>query len=277
MRNHDWGLLIVKFWLVITLSPLSVWAESSSEARPTYQGILLAPPTTTQLAIYERPISSLSRNEKMRIKIHGLRLAPLHPLVWGTLARERTDNRNLVPIKRFFLRDSTDPNFRLSELTVNFHFKPVDPRYMAQMPHQKDPVFEIGFGGRFSEKSISDPPIEDTANILRLSAFPRLRSGFFCRKHERYSELSQSSPALVEVKQSYQLKLKVNSNSASAFLNGELFSEIQGAELDHGLVSLQTSWHPVLVDSLSISGAVVRSGKRESISLSGLISKENDG
>lgn len=198
-------------------------------------------------------------------------MAALNPSVWGTLRREHTHNRNLVPIKRYFLRASEQPGFEARRISARFKFKAADPRYMARMPHQKDPVFEIGFGGQFSETSIAEKPLEDRTTVLRLSAFPRLGSGVFERSRESYVELSPAAVRVLDVARTYDLKIDLSGTEVVATLDGREIARHSSEGISRGLVSLQTSWHPIALEALSIEGELASGTIRESLVLSGLV------
>jgi len=211
-------------------------------------------PAADFLALYERPFDSLTESQQWRIRIHGVRLAPLHPAIWGGLRREKTDNRRLVPIKRFFLRASADPDFILSEARIRFAFRPANPRYMAKMPHQKDPVFEIGFGGRFDEARLIDPPLVDRFYALRLSAFERVRSGLFIRDQEEFEPRELTMPPRLEVGRPYTVLLQRDSSGVRIFLDGDEIARLADKDAARGLIYLQTSWHPINLTELTITG-----------------------
>ena len=238
--------LKTRFFLLFLLVSVSETASAES--------VLQDIPAPQILDLYNRPFNSLTEREQWRIRIHGLRLSPLHPEIWGALKRERTENRQLVPIKRYFLRDSESADFKLNEIKVKFKFKAEGARYMAKMPHQKDPVFEIGFGGVFREHALVELPDEDLATVLRLSAFQPLGSGFYERRIERMTEVAPATPKLLAVGTSYEVRLICGARGVQVWLDGQPISQITRADACRGLVHLQTSWHPVYVEDLQIIG-----------------------
>lgn len=247
---------IVLLWL------LSRPASAQGEAPPPPPFLPL--PAAELLALYERPFTSLTESQQWRIRIHGVRLTPLHPVVWGALRRERTDNRRLVPIKRFFLRASAESDFALSEARIHFAFRPANPRYMAKMPHQKDPVFEIGFGGRFAEERLIDPPLMDRFYALRLSAFERVRSGLFIRDQEEFEPRDLTMAPRLEVGRPYTVLLQGDSSGVRILLDGHEIARLPDESAARGLIYLQTSWHPITLTELTITGDT--RGKRQTYS-----------
>jgi hypothetical protein len=259
---------------------LSLLISNSTRARAEESNstsILLPPPAPEVLALYEKPAASRTEREQWRIRIFGLRLAPLHPLTWGTLKRERTYNRHLVPIKRYFLRESEAAGFEVETIKFKFRFKGADPRYMEKMPHQKDPVFEIGFGGEFREDGMATKPLADRFYILRLSAYAPLASGIFERNLERYSEISLSQLPRLTVGADYDVALRLTKEEVQVSINGEEFVRARASGASKGLVTLQTSWHPIDLTELSIIGrrseGGITEGKRN---FSGLVSLKGD-
>jgi hypothetical protein len=246
-------------------------SHSAASAEPS---ILQPLPPEVVLNLYSKPFGELTDSQKWRIKIHGLRLTPLHPAIWGTLRREQTDNRHLVPIKRYILRDSEQSGYELEEISVSFRFKQESARYMERMPHQKDPVFEIGFGGEFAEDSIADAPKRDRFYALRFSAFPRLESSLFLRDQENFTMLVPMAQKQLAVGVDYKVSIKCRESKLSADLNGQPAVTWQ-SPAEHnpcrGLVYLQTSWHPVFVKELTVRGSQVDGAARQSVSHSGIL------
>jgi hypothetical protein len=139
---------------------------------------------------------------------------------------------------------------------------------MERMPHQKDPLFEIGFGGLLKEENIADMPLEDSIYVLRLSAFKPLASGIFKRDLERFTLLTEAKTPLLEVGKDYVVAIDFTPDSVTAKLNGELFATYRAPKISQGLVSLQTSWHPVQLTNLKVIGS---SNTATSQEFSGLI------
>lgn len=250
--------------LISSAFSVALAQESSSTS------ILFPPPNQEQLILYDSDIT-LSQRDQWRIKGFGLRLAALHPQVWGYLNREHTNHRHLVPIKRYFLRASEDPHFEAKSIRASFHFKRTDKRYMDKMPHQKDPVFEIGFGGVFKEGSDNDKPLLDQSYVLRLSAFPRLPSGIFERRNEGFTTILLASTPLLEVGTSYDLELSFTQNEVNVTLNGEAFVRHAAPRISQGLLAVQTSWHPIILKTLSVQGLIGSGPDRKEVQFSGLI------
>lgn len=248
-------------------------AKSESVTKELDQiSVLFPPPSEANLKIYDMPPSQLSRDDEWRIRAFGLRLSPLHPSVWGFLKREHTKNRHLVPIKRYFLRDSEQLGFEVRSFNAKFQFNRADKNYMKKMPHQKDPVFEIGFGGVFKEEDMLDKPLADRSFILRLSAFERLPSGIFERNLERYREIARASIPKLEVGTPYEIHIYFGKGKARVFLNGAKFIEHRAPEIEKGFLTMQTSWHPISLETLSIKGATGSKISKREIQYSGLIS-----
>lgn len=267
-------LIKIKRRVSNVLSVLTLVTLMSYSAARAESSILQPLPPEVVLNLYSMPLDALTDSQKWRIKIHGLRLTPLHPAVWGALNREQTDNRHLVPIKRYLLRDSEESGYEFEEISVSFRFKQESERYMIRMPHQKDPVFEIGFGGEFAEDSIADAPKRDRFYALRFSSFPRLESGLFLRDQESFTKLAPIAQKQLTVGVDYRVSIKCRGNKLSTDLNGQPAVTWQSPAENHlcrGLLYLQTSWHPVFVKELIIRGSQVNGAARQPVSHSGIL------
>ena len=69
-------------------------------------------------SIYSKDPSKLNASERWQVMIHGLRMAPLDPRVWGIRSSERTANRRLVPMRPYILRASATPRFFFEEIDI---------------------------------------------------------------------------------------------------------------------------------------------------------------
>lgn len=241
------------------------------------ESVLIEIPDRAILETYELPFESLNAKQKWNIRIHGLRLAALHPAIWSSLKRERTLNRTLVPIKRYFLRASEDPEFELKQADLRFRFKAVKPEYMQRMRHQKDPVFEIGFGGVFEEQSRLDAPLQDRNYALRLSAFPDIDSGLIERNQEQIQYLQKPAELLLGTGEWYDVQLRFERDTVQITVNGREYLSYNAADIARGMLSLQTSWHPIVLEHLLVEER--RRDSAEPRKFSGLLSLkklEND-
>jgi len=227
--------------IAVVLLPCLARAESSLMPMPSEAAVLR----------YQQPFASLSTRERWQTRIHGLRFAPLDPRIWAPTRYDRTDNRTLIPIKRYVLRASEASEFSLQHLAVEFRFKPTSLPAMRRRPHQHDPVFEIGVGGEVQFSAGALLPIE-RFTIVRLSAFPDIPSGL-CVEVDRHCTLQPSAawPRL-ETGLKYNVEISCAEDTLEISLNGERLSSFRRQGLCHGLVSMQTGWHPLYIDELRI-------------------------
>ena len=230
-------------------------------------------PIPTNRKLYETEYAQLPRNRQWELRIFGLREAPLDPTIWGYRDLDGTLNRSLVPIKPFYLRISENPNFHLSELEFDFLFHTASEKYMRKIPDRKDPIFEIGFAGEISLGEIGQPALIDRGYALRLSAFPPFSSGIFYRLRDSYTLVAPGNPTLLKTGTQYNVKIELSPNSVKVYLDNHLYSSYQHPKLDVGLVNAITSWNPIHLLKLEVTGALSDTG--ESIKTSGLI-KFND-
>lgn len=236
------------------------------KAEPQSDSSILLPPQNREL--YERPFEELSSAQVRKIRVHGLRNAALHPDFWSPLKVDRTINRVITPMRRFYLRHSEDPNFRLHEIWARFAFASVTEEQMEEKPHARDPVLDIGFAEEFVPGAFNRPePKVDRGYVLRLSAFPQLHSGIYYRSRET---LRLVAPAQVRTLQSgteYQLRAFFRDSSVTVMLNDSPLVSYSEAGLKRGLISLTTGWRPLQMEELSVAGSIDQT-QRE---LSGLI------
>lgn len=239
-----------------------------AEPVPTPSSIFVRP---AYLDLYERDLSKLSDSEYWRVKIHGLRECPLDPRIWGTRKIERTENRRLVPIKFFYLRDSELPGFELKKIVTDFFFWPASKEELLTNPHVKDPVFEIGFGGQFIGGALGSLPVRDASHALRLSGHPALDSGMFFRSLDRYLKVSAEDSPILKLKRHHHVELSIDDQNATAVVDKKLFASVTGQHLGSGLVYAITGWNAVGILDLSIEGSMTIAGKRVPQTWSGLV------
>lgn len=218
----------------------------------------------------DRTFSSFSPAEKSRFRLHGIRNTMLHPRLWGSLAREKTHNVRIVPIKRFFLRSSEDPSYRLKSLEATFRFSPVDKASILKSPHDFDPIFEVGFASHFLKTS-------ESGFAVRISAFPPVASGIVEYHDGKSSFLVEASPKNVGAYQAHELRIEFQERKVSVVLDKQPFADFsfpEGAtatDLRKGMLSLLSSWHPVYISALRIQGSVQKNGEEQVLEESGLI------
>lgn len=205
----------------------------------------------------------------MRVLIHGLRTAPLHPAVWGENTIDRTDSRNIVPMKRYYFRPSERDDFELEEIVVNFAFSKVKERGLKKSPSQYTPLLDIEFAGTYEREEGAEIPGVDRTNVARISASPFLPSGIFFRSRIRYLSLSPAAIPVLETGQDFSLRLHTSSQKTTVILGTNPFAEVAG-NFRKGLVSLRTDWSPLSISSLEVRGSVLENGARKPIIQSGL-------
>ncbi len=228
----------------IFAAALNGFAQTKSES------ILI--PAPLNLSIYQTPMDRLSDRDILQIRIHGIRLSPLDPTIWSPLRIDRTNNRHLIPIRRFFLRESENSSFKLKSIAAQFRFKAVSGKSMDKFPHERDPVFEIGFGARYFNPELSNYPPEDSGYALRLSGFEPVKSGLFHYSKAHYEALPNTELPILNTKDAYNLLIEFIGNKVLVKLNGQDVASYSADNIASGLVSLQSSWHPVLISALEI-------------------------
>ena len=257
----------IKLQRVILVCVWIFFAASNSFGQTKPKGILI--PIPADLSIYYEQGTKLSDRDIWQIRIHGIRLTPLDPKVWSPLRIDRTNNRHLIPIRRFFLRESEDPNFKLTSIAAQFRFKPVSAKSMDKSPHALDPVFEIGFGARYSNPELSSSPPEDSGYALRLSGFEPVKSGLFHYSKAHYEALSNIELPALDTKATYNLLIEFVGDKVQVKLNDKEVASHDANNIASGLVSLQSSWHPVFIDTLEVKGE--RNKDTKETVLSGLV------
>ncbi|MCB0324495.1 MAG: hypothetical protein KDD69_13025 [Bdellovibrionales bacterium] len=240
------------------------------------ESALQAPPTDR--SIYDRDPRSLTKKERWKIRLHGLRVAALDPNVWAMRRIDRTDNRRLIPIRPYYLRASEDPTFRLTEILMTLRFDSASSHNIEQAPATHSPVFEIGFGGKFVMGLPGERPAEDSGYAVRLSASPLVQNGLVYHSHANSVLLQEGSPeTTIEAGQAYRLRLTVGAREAVLYVNEKPYFRYRSTgeqELQAGLVSLVGDWLPVTVTDLTVRGERLINGVRENFSESGLVSLE---
>lgn len=201
----------------------------------------------TALHAWGKAPQSRTPAEQLRIRLHGIRNTPLDPNVWATLRKERTHNVRIIPIKRFFLRRSEAPDFRVKTMRVSFTFERASKKLIDSAPHDHDPVLEIGFGGK-------EAGANDEGYALRVSAAPEITSGIYYHLNGEYHLLAKAKPDRVGAYVAYSLELEISPNEARVRLDGAPFASVTGRRLDEGFISLAASWHPIYITSLDIAG-----------------------
>ena len=231
----------------------------------------LLQPNSGFLAYYKQDLETLSKKRKMAVRIHGLRGTPLHPAVWGALKADRTRNRNLVPIRAYYLRESEQPGFEISKMSFRFRFKKASAHDMKVSPHTKDPVFDIGFAGEYVPDLRVRRPKIDRSYVVRFAAFKALESGIFFRSHSKFTKLRAGWVPRLDIATEYHAELRFSSDKVEVLLDGTPFTEVSGTNLNRGLISLINSWHPVIISDLQIEGTRGSGSERKQLAISGLV------
>ncbi|MDC0357698.1 hypothetical protein OAO01_02705 [Oligoflexia bacterium] len=248
---------------------LALPLSDAVEFAPQYKGFLAAVPK--HLELYSKNTKSLSAKQRMDIKKYGLRFAALHPEVWGIRIGNLTDNRRFVPIRPYYLRAALDDSFRIKKISLNFQFRKTKKNAMKLAPHMYAPVFDITFAGVYKRGLPYERAAKEQSYVLRLSAFPALKSGIFFASHSKTIKVSKALPAIVATNRKHQLNLVFSDEKVEAYLNDAAFVTFRGSNLNRGLISLQTSWRPLTLSNLEIEGVVLKDEKSEPLLLSGLV------
>ncbi|RMG43479.1 MAG: hypothetical protein D6719_03705 [Candidatus Dadabacteria bacterium] len=222
------------------------------------------------LQLYQKPFSELNRRERWKIKKYGLRFAPLDPAVWAIRNFDRTDNRTIVPMRPYYLRASALKDFQAESIVVNFKFKRLEKQKEFKAPHFYDPVLDISFAGKYRRPDKLSLIDREEGYLVRLSAFTDFTAGFYYRIGMNYVLIRKLVLPQLETGKKYRAKLLISSNEATLFLNEQPVGSIEGKDLNSGLISLTTGWHPLKIDRLEIGGFTVNSGKIKRVKYSGL-------
>lgn len=229
----------------------------------------LVPPH--QLELYHKPYSEISDRQQWRMRIHGLRHAMLHPLVWGTRKSERTENRRIIPLKAFILRSSEDPAYSLRSVEIEFEFERIPPDGLLAHPRDYDPLLEVGFHGEFRRGEPGALPLLDRGYVIRLSGIPGLESGVFYRSMSTYEKLLAADTPPVAGGRKYLIRLETDGAGCRLSIDGKQVLEYAGEGLDRGFVSLRSGWHPLGISRLEVRGTKVSAEKSHDVIESGLV------
>lgn len=259
----------------LVLACLSIGSALAEPTGLTAQAdSILLPPK--YLPLYEKSFSQLNPSEQWRVRIHGLRLAPLHPAVWGIRRSEKTENRRLVPIRPFYLRASEDKDFVVESINLLFSFKKVAKEAASRNYHDKDSVFDVGFSGRYREGLPLAGPLEDTSYVLRLTAFDDFISGLYFRSQTKHVLVKEAAVKSLETNLSYSLSLSFQPETVTAVLNGQPFMQFRQESVNKGLIYLITSWNAINLDQLEVKGYFVHN-PLEQVSYKGLVPVSESG
>lgn len=211
------------------------------------QRSVLIPPHRQSLAYYKRPAEQLRHSERWQIIVHGLRGTPLHTRDWGVRQVERTRNRQLVPIRSYFLRASEDPDFRLHEALLSFTMK------TGLSNGFDDRVLDISFGWEYQPGVGGRAARADRCYTLRLSATKKIQSSFFFRSNLTSLTLLDMSELTLTPGKRYTAKVKFSPTAVDFFLGDRHLGRHRGQDLDRGMFGLTAGWVPVFIDELKIS------------------------
>lgn len=255
--------------LILALSlPLSPATAADLEGdlapalQPKTESILLPVPGSFDL--YERSYRSLAGKSRWKIRMHGLRNAPLHPATWGMRREHRTLSRNLVAMRPFYLRASEDPEFSIQSISTRFNFEAVTEEQINGSPERFTPLLDIGFAGTFAplEGDIS----ADRTYYVRLSGSTRFPSGLYFRNHDSSTLIEELPP--VSSGSPVNVTLEFKDRSVSVGLNDHTARTFElGQSTEKGYVYLHTDWHPLSMDKLVVSGTK----NSQPVTFSGLI------
>ncbi len=224
--------------------------------------------------LYSKSRDALSKAEAWKIRLHGLRMAPLDPHVWAIRRIDQTDNRKLVPIRPYFLRASEQQTFRLKEVLLRFAFESVGAPQMLDAPSLHSPVFDIEFAGEFRMGLPGRRPAEDSAYLYRVSSTPLFESGFFYRSFLKSKRIDSAAYEFTPGR-SYELRIATSSTDAEVFVDNKKIAAISGENFSSGLLSLIVGWHPIRVEKLEVLGSLENKvGERSLVSYSGLLGVE---
>ncbi len=201
---------------------------------------------------YNQEFSSLNKKQRWRMRIHGLRNAALHPDVWAVRRRDKTDNRALIPIRTFYLKESENPEFKANKIVIKFRFDNTSEEKMLTQPHLHDPVLDVSFGGEYIPAIKGNIPERDRSYVLRLTAFPFLQSGIYYRSQLKYKKLT--SIDRVNVGEVYKLTIQFSDSEAIVKLNDKEISRFKDKNINSGLVGLASGWHTTQIRELRVAG-----------------------
>lgn len=208
---------------------------------------MLIPKNKRILSYYEKPFESLSKRERWLIGVHGLRGTPLHRRDWGVRQIERTVNRQLVPIRTYYLRASENPDFRLDEVVLKFMLQKHGANGFD------DRILDISFAAEYIPAVAGRPPLADRAYTLRLSAADSLPSAFFYRSDLAKVDLLDLSSLKLSPEKEYTAKIKFSDSEIVFLLDDQLIGRHSGERLDYGMLALTAGWVPVKIRELNIT------------------------
>lgn len=228
-------------------------------------------------SLYDKSWDSLNVAQRRKLSLYGLRFAPLDPRIWGLRSIDVTESKILIPIRPFFLRASESKDFRVASIEVEFEFKKVSAALMEKHPREHDPVLEVGFAGRYTRPESGRLPVEDTGFAARLSGFPQIASGLYEHSRGHYTLLQACSLPTLETGRVYRAVLEFSTTNVDFVLDGSVCATLSRPNLQSGLLSIETSWSPVLFKKLDIRA--LRSGSPAHPIPSGIIdtAKQNAG
>lgn len=263
MKNMSFRQLFVSTILVLL---------NSAEGALTEERSILVPPPSNA-SVYEQKFSSLPVPVRMRLLIHGLRTAPLHPTIWGENVIDETDSRNIIPMKRYYFRDSESENFRLEQVTFDFTFEKTKVKSMKNSPCLMTPLLDIEFGGVYEREDAAERPSADRSYVVRISASPLFQSGIWFRSRTDYILLAPGRDVRVPTGEPLHLDMKVSGEKTSVFLGDSLFAEIPG-DFRKGLLNLRTDWRPLSASLLQVKASLYDGRLHVPVNESGLVSTE---
>lgn len=205
---------------------------------------------------FGKSYKKLSSAERWKIKMNGLRFSALDPVVWGHLKVDTTENKNLVSIRPFYLRDSEKRGFKLTKARLRFAYKYRAHRQISLQPQTNASMLDIEIGGKYIPSVPPAPPAHDTAYVLRLSALPGIRSGLFFRNGINYSLVKRGKKKNIKTGKDYTLDLHIAGEEFTATLNGREILSYFKEKFGYGLFSLQSGWNPIYLSELQLKGTV---------------------
>lgn len=224
-----------------------------------------------EIPFYDQSYDSLSKRMRWRRKIHGLRMAALDPRVWVMRLIDRTDNRVLIPIRPYFLKASIEDSFRLRSVSFSMRFAALAAGAIDWKPEVHAGVLDIGFKGSYVTGAHGRRAEVDRNYALRLSMFPRAPSGMLYRSQMSSVMLHPAATQLLKAETNYRVRLELQPTKALAYVDDVLFAEIEGSDLDRGLLSLTGGWHTLYMSDLSVRGLRQSEQGVEEVEFSGLV------
>ncbi len=262
--------------IILALFAVPAMSQITPEREPEAQSHFTAPPLTAlsppqSLQLYSKPYTSLSEVQQWRMRIHGLRYVMLHPKVWGERVIERTENRQIVPMKPFVLRSSESDSYRLRTVNMNLAFRKFMGAIAAKRPHDTDGLLEIGLAGELKPGEPGKLPLVDRGYVVRLSSVPSMPSGLYYRSLSTYELLQKAAVAPLALGKRSKLRLSVDSEGVLVMLDDTKFISFKGKDIDKGLVSLRSGWYPTIIKNLEIIGEVSEAGNASTLVENGIL------